>query len=151
MIPGRYDHHACNKQCVVAPHLPIQSTTMAEDNPTEELAAATEVQQDKKEDDAPAETETSQDIEMPSAATNDDGRKEQDGRDEADIQDEVVAPQGLNLDGANEAPPDQDVPTLETRVPAKKDVALREFMSKMDDYAPIVCTHYYADDFIHRM
>lgn len=28
---------------------------------------------------------------------------------------------------------------LEAREPTKKDISLREFLSKMDDYAPIVC------------
>lgn len=112
---------------------------MADDNNTEELATATEEQQVRKEESAPAETEPTQDMDMSSAPTNNDGREAQDGHDEPDVQDDIVAPPGLNLDGANDAPQDQDVPTLETRVPAKKDVALREFMSKMDDYAPIVC------------
>ncbi|KAL1303583.1 hypothetical protein AAFC00_006948 [Neodothiora populina] len=52
----------------------------------------------------------------------------------------------MNLDGANDMMPDQEVPTLETRLPAKKDVALRDFLSKMDDYAPIIpdaVTNYY--------
>ena len=31
-----------------------------------------------------------------------------------------------------------DIPAIETRIPAKKDATLREFLSKMDDYAPIV-------------
>ena len=53
---------------------------------------------------------------------------------------DTSASQGINLDGANDAHPEHDIPTLETRLPVKKDVALREFMSKMDDYAPIVCS-----------
>jgi transcription initiation factor TFIID subunit 10 len=40
------------------------------------------------------------------------------------------------MDGANDEPP--AVPQIETRMPAKKDVALRDFLSKMDEYAPIV-------------
>lgn len=44
---------------------------------------------------------------------------------------------GMNLDGANDAP--AEIPAIESRIPAKKDIALREFMGKMDDYAPIVC------------
>jgi transcription initiation factor TFIID subunit 10 len=28
---------------------------------------------------------------------------------------------------------------LEPRLPTRKDVSLREFLNKMDDYAPIVC------------
>lgn len=30
---------------------------------------------------------------------------------------------------------------LEARIPAKKDASLREFLGKMDDYAPIVSLH----------
>ena len=44
----------------------------------------------------------------------------------------------MNVDGANDAPTETKLPTLETRIPAKKDASLREFLSKMDDYAPIV-------------
>lgn len=35
-----------------------------------------------------------------------------------------------------EAPPAPTVP--ESRLPTRKDVSLREFLNKMDDYAPIV-------------
>lgn len=42
----------------------------------------------------------------------------------------------INMDGASDEP---QPPQIETRMPAKKDVALRDFMSKMDEYAPIVC------------
>lgn len=52
-------------------------------------------------------------------------------------EDNNSAPQPMNLDGANDMA-DQSTPVIETRLPAKKDVALREFLSKMDDYAPIV-------------
>ena len=48
-------------------------------------------------------------------------------------------PAATNLDGANDAPEaDKELPAIETRIPAKKDASLREFLSKMDDYAPIV-------------
>ena len=49
--------------------------------------------------------------------------------------------QAMNLDGANDAAGDassKSLPTIETRIPAKKDASLREFLSQMDDYAPIV-------------
>jgi len=41
------------------------------------------------------------------------------------------------------APPDPENPELdpplpETREPTRKDISLREFLGKMDDYAPIV-------------
>lgn len=52
----------------------------------------------------------------------------------------------MNLDGANDA----DAPAVngvaesaanfEARIPAKKDATLREFLGKMDEYAPIVCS-----------
>lgn len=34
--------------------------------------------------------------------------------------------------------PDLDAPLPETREPTRKDISLREFLGKMDDYAPIV-------------
>jgi transcription initiation factor TFIID subunit 10 len=46
------------------------------------------------------------------------------------------AKSAANMDGASDEPP--AVPQIETRMPAKKDVALRDFLSKMDEYAPIV-------------
>lgn len=42
----------------------------------------------------------------------------------------------MNLDGANDDGP--VAPALEPKIPVKKDASLREFLSKMDDYAPIV-------------
>ncbi|KAJ9648026.1 hypothetical protein H2199_001803 [Coniosporium tulheliwenetii] len=50
----------------------------------------------------------------------------------------------MNVDGANDAEShgvngvDPTIPqALEARIPAKKDATLREFLGKMDDYAPI--------------
>lgn len=43
----------------------------------------------------------------------------------------------MNVDGTNDI--ETAAPTLESRIPAKKDATLREFLGKMDDYAPIVC------------
>jgi transcription initiation factor TFIID subunit 10 len=34
--------------------------------------------------------------------------------------------------------PDLEAPLPETREPTRKDISLREFLGKMDDYAPIV-------------
>lgn len=52
-------------------------------------------------------------------------------------------PDAMNLDGANDgdAPQRNGVAEnpMEARIPAKKDATLREFLSKMDDFAPIVC------------
>lgn len=51
----------------------------------------------------------------------------------------------MNLDGANDAEPAtvngmaDSAAAFEARIPAKKDATLREFLGKMDDYAPIVC------------
>ena len=51
----------------------------------------------------------------------------------------------LGLDGANDSKMDNDIdvtapaPALETRISAKKDISLREFLPKMDEFAPIVC------------
>ncbi|KAF2267055.1 transcription initiation factor IID, TAF10 subunit [Lojkania enalia] len=64
----------------------------------------------------------------------------------------ATQPDAMNLDGAN----DVDVatrngiadvpPSLEARITAKKDATLREFLGRMDDYAPIIpdaVTNYY--------
>jgi transcription initiation factor TFIID subunit 10 len=62
---------------------------------------------------------------------------------EADTNAEVTQPDAMNLDGANDTDAPQrngatEAVPLEARIPAKKDATLREFLSKMDDYAPIV-------------
>lgn len=52
----------------------------------------------------------------------------------------------MNLDGANDAEPaavngvSDSAAAFEARIPAKKDATLREFLGKMDEYAPIVCS-----------
>lgn len=39
----------------------------------------------------------------------------------------------------NEEETDPLAPAVEAKLPTRKDASLKEFMSKMDDYAPIVC------------
>lgn len=62
---------------------------------------------------------------------------------------EIVKPDQADipkLDGVNDERPHPELPTapdpggieVEARIPAKKDATLREFLDKMDDYAPIV-------------
>lgn len=64
---------------------------------------------------------------------------------EAEISQDPTLPDAMNLDGANDVEASArnglpDVPaSLEARIPAKKDATLREFLGKMDEYAPIVC------------
>ena len=45
---------------------------------------------------------------------------------------------GDNIAGGNRAA-GHDHDLNETRIPTKKDATLREFLSKMDEHAPIVC------------
>ena len=62
---------------------------------------------------------------------------------ENEINHDATQADAMNLDGAND-----DAPTIngvaeasaafEQRIPAKKDAILREFLGKMDEYAPIV-------------
>ena len=53
----------------------------------------------------------------------------------------------LGLDGANDTNMENEVdataaaPALEARISAKKDISLREFLPRMDEYAPIVCLY----------
>jgi transcription initiation factor TFIID subunit 10 len=62
---------------------------------------------------------------------------------ENEINHDATQADAMNLDGANdEAPTTNGIPeatAFEQRIPAKKDATLREFLGKMDDYAPIVC------------
>ncbi|KAH9865398.1 hypothetical protein J1614_008981 [Plenodomus biglobosus] len=75
---------------------------------------------------------------------------------DATVDDEINhdAPQAdaMNLDGANDAEPavvngvTDETAAFEARIPAKKDATLREFLGKMDEYAPIIpdaVTNYY--------
>jgi transcription initiation factor TFIID subunit 10 len=63
---------------------------------------------------------------------------------EEEINHDAVQADAMNLDGAADAEPAVNgitdaAQTFEARIPAKKDATLREFLGKMDDYAPIVC------------
>lgn len=109
------------------------SNTMADANPpTEDLFGPSE-----QEAEAPKEAITQDEVDEGEASLDTDMKAPED--------DNITAPpQGMNLDGASDMPVDDDMPALETRLPAKKDVALREFLSKMDDYAPIVRFTFYA-------
>lgn len=62
---------------------------------------------------------------------------------ENEINQDATQADAMNLDGANDdAPTANGLPdaaaTFEQRIPAKKDATLREFLGKMDEYAPIV-------------
>lgn len=77
-------------------------------------------------------------------STNPVKEEELDAAIEADLKPEATQPDAMNIDGANDKEPfSSDTlsggpSTQEPRIPAKKDATLREFLSKMDDYAPIV-------------
>lgn len=119
---------------------------MAEDNSNEEPLTSGE-QDVKQEGSTQDEAEAPKDTDMTTidADLQDEENEKKDNLDKLDNdtmnEDDHSAAQGINLDGANDMATDHDMPTLETRLPAKKDVALRDFLSKMDDYAPIVRLH----------
>lgn len=78
---------------------------------------------------------------------------------DAEIQSDPTADEGMDLDGASDARPASGsqapneanglpaIPAIpEPRIPQKKDTSLREFLGKMDDYAPLIpdaVTDYY--------
>lgn len=79
------------------------------------------------------------------ADTSMDMNEELDATVEEEINHDAPPVDSMNLDGAGDAPPtlngDAGVPqpVQEARIPAKKDATLREFLGKMDEFAPIVC------------
>jgi transcription initiation factor TFIID subunit 10 len=63
---------------------------------------------------------------------------------EEEINRDATQPDAMNIDGAADVEPAVNgiadtAQTFEARIPAKKDATLREFLGKMDEYAPIVC------------
>jgi len=80
---------------------------------------------------------------------------------DATVEDEINhdAPpaDAMNVDGANDTEPAadngvmQDPVAFEARIPAKKDATLREFLGKMDEYAPIVSKSRPANDKLTRL
>lgn len=78
--------------------------------------------------------------------TNMEGNDELDRTVDEEIKQDATQLQAdaMNLDGANDAEPPavngvaDAATTFEARIPAKKDATLREFLGKMDEYAPIV-------------
>jgi transcription initiation factor TFIID subunit 10 len=77
---------------------------------------------------------------------------------ESEIIPETQLPESMNMDSTNDDPlqassstvPDPTAPQ-EARIPAKKDANLREFLGKMDDYAPIVRPLLLHDDRLMRI
>lgn len=62
---------------------------------------------------------------------------------EEEINHDATQADMMNVDGAADAEPlvngaSDTAQTSEARIPAKKDATLREFLGKMDEYAPIV-------------
>jgi hypothetical protein len=62
---------------------------------------------------------------------------------EEEINHDATQADTMNIDGAADAEPAVNgitdaAQTFEARIPAKKDATLREFLGKMDEYAPIV-------------
>jgi transcription initiation factor TFIID subunit 10 len=62
---------------------------------------------------------------------------------ENEINHDATQADAMNLDGANDDAPiangvSDAAAAFEQRIPAKKDATLREFLGKMDEYAPIV-------------
>lgn len=52
---------------------------------------------------------------------------------------ENVEQPAASQDAPNDVPEARAPAIPESRLPSRKDTSLREFLNKMDDYAPIVC------------
>lgn len=77
------------------------------------------------------------------ADSNMDANDELDPTVEEEINHDATQADAMNIDGAAEPEPivngvSEPAQTFEARIPAKKDATLREFLGKMDEYAPIV-------------
>lgn len=70
--------------------------------------------------------------------------EELDATVEDEINHDATQTDAMNVDGANDTEPAavngvmEEPVAFEARIPAKKDATLREFLGKMDEYAPIV-------------
>ena len=88
-------------------------------------------------------TATMSDSTTQPADSNMDANDELDPTVEEEINHDATQANAMNIDGAAEPEPivngvSEPVQTFEARIPAKKDATLREFLGKMDEYAPIV-------------
>jgi hypothetical protein len=77
------------------------------------------------------------------ADSNMEANEELDPTVEEEINRDATQTDAMNLDGAADPEPavngvSDTAQTFEARIPAKKDATLREFLGKMDEYAPIV-------------
>lgn len=78
------------------------------------------------------------------ADTNMDVNEELEPTVDDEINRDAIQADAMNLDGANDTEPaalngvSDATAAFEARIPVKKDATLREFLGKMDEYAPIV-------------
>lgn len=90
------------------------------------------------------ETQQDADVNLPDAENNDEDTVigGLDGTEDAEVHDTAGAKADEEAEAKAEPPAHAATETQpskpEPRIPVKKDVTLREFMGKMDDYAPIV-------------